>query len=101
MSRTTSLALLALLPPLAACQSEDDYRQRWRETAVNACIQQARTSGLPDGLDPARLCNCSIDRLMEGKSAADLRSYRPQPQDSEAAQRCAAEAIAPPQQRAG
>jgi hypothetical protein len=101
MRRTPSLALLALLVPLAGCQSEEDYRQRWRETAVGACVQQARTGGLPQGIDPARLCNCSIDRLMEGKSAADLRSYRPQPADSEAAQRCAAEAIVPPQQRSG
>ena len=95
------LALIAMIAPLTACQSEDDFRQRWRETAVGACVQQARTGGLPQGLDPARLCNCSIDRLMEGKSVAELRSYRPQPEDSEAAQRCAAEALVPPQQRSG
>lgn len=101
MSRTSSLALIALLLPLAGCQSEEDYKLRWRETAVGACVQQARSGGLPEGIDPARLCNCSIDRLMEGKSAAELRSYRPQPEDSEAAQRCAAEALVPSQQRAG
>ena len=95
------LCLVLIVGMLPGCQSEEDYKLRWRETAVNACVQQARSGGLPQGIDPARLCNCSIDRLMEGKSAAELRSYRPTPQDSEAAQRCAAEAIVPPQQRSG
>ena len=101
MRLTPSLALLMVVVPLAGCQSEEDFRQRWRETAVGACVQQARAGGLPQGIDTARLCNCSIDRLMEGKSAAELRSYRPRPEDSEAAQQCAAEAIVPPQQRSG
>ena len=101
MRLTPSLALFALMLPLAGCQSEDQFRQRWRETAVGACVQQARTAGLPQGVDPDRLCNCSIDRLMEGKSAAELRSYRPTPEDSAAAQQCAAEAIVPPQQGSG
>lgn len=95
------LSLILLAAMLPACQSEDQFRQRWRETAVGACVQQAQAGGLPQGLDAGRLCNCSIDRLMEGKSAAELRSYRPQPEDSEAAQRCAAEALVPSQQRAG
>jgi len=93
--------VLLLAATVTGCQSEEQFRQRWRETAVGACVQQARAGGLPQGIDTARLCNCSIDRLMEGKSAADLRSYRPRPEDSEAAQRCAAEAIVPPQQRSG
>ena len=93
--------VLLLAATVTGCQSEEQFRQRWRETAVGACVQQARAGGLPQGIDSARLCNCSIDRLMEGKSAADLRSYRPRPEDSEAAQRCAAEAIVPPQQRSG
>lgn len=95
------LSLVLLVAMLPGCQSEDQFRQRWRETAVGACVQQARTGGLPQGLDATRLCNCSIDRLMEGKSAAELRSYRPTPEDSAAAQQCAAEAIVPPQQRSG
>ncbi|WP_166042019.1 hypothetical protein [Sphingosinicella sp. YJ22] len=93
--------VLLLAATVTGCQSEEDFRQRWRETAVGACVQQARAGGLPQGMDTTRLCNCSIDRLMEGKSAADLRSYRPRPEDSEAAQRCAAEAIVPPQQQRG
>ena len=93
--------VLLLAATVTGCQSEEQFRQRWRETAVGACVQQARAGGLPQGIDSARLCNCSIDRLMEGKSAAELRSYRPRPEDSEAAQRCAAEAIVPPQQRSG
>lgn len=93
--------VLLLAATVTGCQSEEEFRQRWRETAIGACVQQARTGGLPQGMDTTRLCNCSIDRLMEGKSAADLRSYRPRPEDSEAAQRCAAEAIVPPQQQRG
>ena len=99
MRSMLSLVLLAAMLP--GCQSEDQFRQRWRETAGGACVQQAQTAGLPQGVDPGRLCNCSIDRLMEGKSAAELRSYRPTPEDSAAAQQCAAEAIVPPQQRSG
>ena len=95
------LSLVLLLGSLSGCQSEEDFRQRWRDTAVNACIQEARARELPQGIDPTRLCNCSIDRMMQGKSAADLRSYRPNPQDSAAAAQCAAEAIVPPQQRSG
>lgn len=95
------LALTMLAATLSGCQSEEEFRQRWRETAISACVQEARSRELPPGIDPTRLCNCSIDRMMAGKSAAELRSYRPEPQDGEAAAQCAAETISPQAQRTG
>ena len=93
--------LVVIAASLPGCQSEEQFRQRWRETAVGACIDEARARELPQGVDAARLCNCSIDRMMAGKSVAELRSYRPNPADTQAAAQCAAEAIVPPQQRSG
>ena len=86
---------------LTGCQSEDEFRQRWRETAVNACVQETQRREEARALDPNRFCNCSIDKIMEGKSVAELRSYQPQSQDSEAAAQCAVESVSPPPPQRG
>ena len=49
--------VLLLAATVTGCQSEEDFRQRWRETAIGACVQQARAGGLPQGMDTTRLCN--------------------------------------------
>ena len=99
MRATIGLLLMAL--PLAGCQSETQFKQRWRETAIQACLQAAEAQQLPAGLDPPGICNCSVDRIMAGKSAADLRSYRPGPADGEAAAQCALEAAGQARQQDG
>lgn len=84
---------LAAAAALAGCQSDEQFKQQWRQTAVNACVLTARSQPMPAGLDPSRVCSCSIDRIMQGKSAADLRAYRGGPADQEAAAQCAMEAM--------
>lgn len=87
------LSLAVGAAALAGCQSDDQFKQQWRETAVNACTEAARTQPMPAGLDAAQVCNCSIDRIMQGKSAADLRAHRSGPADEEAAAQCARQAM--------
>ncbi len=85
--------LLAAAAVLAGCQSEEQFRQQWRQTAVTACVDASRTQPLPAGLDANRICNCSINRIMAGKSAADLRDHQAGAADAEAARQCAIEAL--------
>jgi len=50
------------------------FRNSFRESAVNSCITTSRnTPNAPAGFDWQRLCSCSIDRLMRGKTSAELR----------------------------
>lgn len=87
------LSLVVAASALAACQSDDQFKQQWRTTAVNACVEQARSQPMPAGLDAGRVCNCSIDRIMEGKSADELRRHQGGAADAEAARQCATEAM--------
>ena len=94
----TVAALAALLPALAACgQAEDVARNAYRETAVQACTDQAgRFMGSLPNVDLPSFCGCAVDKFMEGKSLADLRTP-PGPSDfnpTDLAQ-CAGQAGAP------
>jgi hypothetical protein len=78
---------------LAGCQSDEQFKQQWRQTAVNACVDAARNEPMPAGLDAGQVCSCSIDRIMQGKTAAQLRTHQGGPADEEAAAQCAREAM--------
>lgn len=87
------LSLAVAASAVAGCQSDDQFKQQWRQTAVNACVEAARNQPMPAGVDAGRVCNCSIDRIMQGKSAAELRNHQSGPADAEGARQCAIEAM--------
>jgi hypothetical protein len=94
----TALILAALLPALAACgQAEEAARNAYRQTAVQACVDQAgRFLGSLPQVDLPSFCGCAVDRFMAGKSLADLRTP-PGPSDFNPADlaQCAGQTVAP------
>ena len=79
--RTTILAMTALALPLAltACGEgsnfDEGFKSTFREKLVTACVDNAKGS-VPQGVnvDLDKICGCSADKIMEGKSASDLVS---------------------------
>ncbi len=86
-----SLWLLSFLA-LSACGSENQARDRFREASIEGCRSAAQGQPAPPGLagfDWDRLCTCATDRIMEGKSAADLAQLEPGgPGQREAVEQC-------------
>ncbi|HYJ53720.1 MAG TPA: hypothetical protein VEW04_11170 [Allosphingosinicella sp.] len=71
---------------------DNGIRDGFRRTAVESCISSSRGTPMPAGFNWERLCGCAIDRYMEGKSGADLRSADPSdPALRAATQQCAME----------
>lgn len=81
---------------LAGCGGGGDSAAlaQMRTEGVESCIQQTRGQPLPPGLDVRQLCNCSFDRVMRGKTVAQMQSM-PQAeatrQGAEAGAACARE----------
>ena len=69
-------ALCALTVSLAGCfmQSDEEVRASFRTQAVDSCVAASRSDPNPSHFDWQRLCGCTIDRYMAGKSASDLRN---------------------------
>lgn len=59
---------------LAACQSEDQLKQRFKTETVASCTSGMNQRGSPPGLDVARFCNCLADRTVAGRSVEDLEN---------------------------
>jgi hypothetical protein len=57
---------------LAACESEDQLKQRFKTETVSTCTSGMNQRGTVPGLDVARFCNCLADRTMAGRSVQDL-----------------------------
>jgi hypothetical protein len=88
----------AMVLALAGCGEgsafDNGIRDGFRSTAVESCISSSRGTPMPAGFDFERLCNCAIDRYMEGKSGAELRRADPSdPALRAASQQCAMEQI--------
>lgn len=94
--RLLPLVTLAALPVLAACGEgsafDNGFRTSYRERAVESCLSGIR-AGAPAGvrLDFRRVCECAVDRHMEGKSATDLMGAENQQQTQAAAEQCVME----------
>jgi hypothetical protein len=87
-------ALLSLLTVLlAGCgATEEEARHAVRDQAVMGCVASARQSAPASlaGYDWRGLCGCATDRLMAGRSAAELVRMEPGgPRQREAFARCA------------
>jgi len=91
----TTAALAATT--LAGCgQSEAAFREEYRASAITACTNGAQSAGgALAGMDFERMCTCSIDRYMESKSVAELRTEQQAsavpPEAQAALQQCVAE----------
>lgn len=76
MTRLPTAAAIASIALLAACGPgsafDNSFRESYREKAVEGCVQGSRAAPAPPGVDFQRICECAVDRHMEGKSATEL-----------------------------
>ena len=86
------LIALLLLAPLAACgAAEEAARNSFRETSIQSCTSASRSAAPPQlaGWNWSGICSCATDRIMEGKSVADLaRIESNTPEQRAAIQHC-------------
>jgi hypothetical protein len=75
--RAAIIALL-IVPALAGCGDgssfDTGFKKSYREKGIKSCVEQARKQS-PMGaasMDVEGLCTCTIDKVMEGKSATEL-----------------------------
>ncbi len=76
MTRLPTAATIASIALLASCGPgsafDNSFRESYREKAVEGCVQGSRAAAAPPGVDFQRICECAVDRHMEGKSATEL-----------------------------
>ncbi len=91
--RTTFILLAASLA-LASCGEgssfDKSFKKSYRDKGIQGCVQQARQRS-PMGaanVDIEGLCACTIDKVMEGKSATDLMGPPDQREAVEAIASC-------------
>ena len=74
---------------------EDGFKQSFRRAGIASCVRgaesQVRARGVapPIGLEAA--CTCFVDRIMAGKSTAELAALRPDPAAQAVMEQCARE----------
>lgn len=91
------IAAAALLLPLAACGEgtafDNGFRESYREKGVESCVTEARrTAGAnAAGVDFQPICECMIEKQMEGRSAAELMSGLSDAEHQRIADQCLAE----------
>ena len=83
---------------LSGCgEGEAAFRDSYRTQSIESCAQGMRAGSAmaPPGLDFDRICECSVDRYMETKTVAELRSEEdsqtPPPEARRAIEQCLAE----------
>ena len=70
---------------------DTSFKKSYREKGIQGCVEQARRRS-PLGaanVDIEGLCSCTIDRMMEGKSARDLIGPPDESKSNEAIAACA------------
>lgn len=76
MRLALGLATLSAITLLPACGPgsafDNSFRETYREKAVEGCVQGSRAAAAPAGIDFQRICECAVDRHMEGKDATEL-----------------------------
>lgn len=83
---------------LSGCgEGEAAFRDSYRTQSITSCAQGMRAGSAmaPPGLDLDRICECSVDRYMETRTVAQLRSEEnsttPPPEARRAIEQCLAE----------
>src|SRR5690554_3070656 len=70
------LGTVSVIVLLAACGPgsafDNSFRESYREKAVEGCVEGSRRAPAAPGVDFQRICECAVDRHMQGKSATDL-----------------------------
>lgn len=85
--------LLLMAPALGACGETDEaVRNQFRQGSIQSCLDSSRSAPAPPGFDWERLCTCATDRVMEGKSGAELAQLEPgTPEQRRIVSQCLAE----------
>lgn len=93
MRPATAVFALAALGVLCACEDSDEaLRNQFRQGSIESCLESARAAPAPPGFDWERLCACATERVMEGKSGAELAQLEPgTPEQRRIVAQCAAE----------
>jgi hypothetical protein len=91
-----SFFILAVSVALAGCGEgssfDTSFKKSYRDKGIKGCVDQARRRS-PIGaanVDIEGLCACTIDKVMEGKSATDLMGAPDEKQAKDAIESCAA-----------
>ena len=91
----TGAIIVAVSLILAGCGEgsnfDTSFRKSYREKGIKSCVEQARRRS-PMGaarVDIEGLCTCTIDKVMEGKSATDLMGAPDESKAKEAISTCA------------
>jgi hypothetical protein len=97
MRKIVSLSLgIAGFVALAACESDEAFRNSYRAQSVQACVEGGRNNN-PAGIDANRFCACMVDGYMQGTPSDRLKAERnqtePPPAARAAAERCAREIL--------
>lgn len=78
-------ASFLILSLLAGCQSEEAKRQAAVNEGIDICVQGlANTGAMANGMDPQRICRCTLDKLAEGKNVEQIRQIAEQKSPSSA-----------------
>lgn len=92
---------LAVSLLLAGCGEgssfDTSFKKSYRDKGIKGCVEQARLRA-PAGaanVDIEGLCACTIDSMMEGKSATDLMGPPDEKKTNEAIATCAARVLRP------
>ena len=51
---------------------DNSFRESYREKAVEGCLRGSQGAPAAVGVEFQRICECAVDRHMEGKSATEL-----------------------------
>jgi hypothetical protein len=97
----TGLCIFAISLVLAGCGEgssfDTSFKKSYRDKGIKSCVEQARRRS-PIGaanVDIEGLCACSIDKVMEGKSATDLMGAPDEKQAEAAIASCTARILKP------
>jgi hypothetical protein len=97
----TPFYTLILSIALAGCGEgssfDTSFKKSFREKGIKGCVEQARMRS-PMGaanVDIQGLCTCTIDKVMEGKSASDLMGPPDEKSAREAISSCSARLLRP------
>lgn len=94
---STTITALAALFALSACGEgsafDDSFKAEFREKVVANCAGGLKNKAPPGyNIDVEKLCGCTADKLMAGKSASDLMNAGDDPKTEIAAvQKCLGE----------
>ncbi len=91
----TGVIIVGVSLILAGCGEgsnfDTSFKKSYREKGIKSCVEQARARS-PMGaarVDVEGLCSCTIDKVMEGKSATELMGAPDERKASEAISQCA------------